>query len=164
MGNGMGTNMGPAAGPAMNMGAPSGSTPTGSTSAGDSDVRSVVEGYKAAFLRNDLDGVFSYFADDVIADDLGVTVMGKQALMDQTMKDYQQFPGLTFSFGDTTYMMDTAMHVITVQADPIHAMGLDRILIEETLVVSQGKIVSFTDVLDRSDPQTARFAQMMGGQ
>ena len=54
--------------------------------------------------------------------------------------------------------MDTAIHYVTLSSDPLRAAGLTRILLIQTLVVFNGKIISLTGALDLTDPETAKFA------
>lgn len=79
------------------------------------------------------------------------------------MKHLQQFPNISVAFDDSAYVLDTAVDRVAVAADPIRALGLSRIWIVEMLVVFQGKIVSFTDVLDLSDAETLKFAMAIAG-
>lgn len=127
------------------------------------DTRTVVEAYKQAFGAGDLDRTFGYFADNAVASDPTGTFVTKADFRRATEGFLAQNPGLTVTFGESVYVLDTALHRVAVSSDPIRAAGVSRIWLIETIVVFNGKIVSYTGVLDLSDAETLRFAQAAGG-
>lgn len=68
-----------------------------------------------------------------------------------------QNPGLSITFGDTVYVLDTAVERFAYTSDPLQAAGFARVMVLDALVVANGMIESYTAVFDTSDPETARF-------
>ena len=127
------------------------------------DVKSVVEAYKQAFASGNLDATFATFADNAASTDPTGVFKNKADFRAATEAFLMQNPGASVSFGDTVYALDTAIHRIAFASDPIRAAGVSRIWLIETLVVFNGKIVSYAAVLDLSDAETAKFAAALSG-
>lgn len=121
------------------------------------DIRTVVETYKQALARLDGATVVGLFDDNVVINDLGMTAKGKAEAIAELTQVVAQNPGLTVSFGETVYVVDTAIERFAFASDPIRAAGFSRLWVVETIVVNRGKIISYTAIFDTSDAETARF-------
>lgn len=128
------------------------------------DIRTVIETYKQALSRLDGATVASLFADDVVVNDLGMTAKGKQEAIAELGQAVAANPGLAITFGDTVYVLDTAIERFAFSSDPVTAAGFSRLWVIETIVVMNGKIASYTAAFDTSDAETARFVQATAGQ
>jgi len=127
------------------------------------DIKTVIETYKQALSRLDGATVASLFADDVVINDLGMTAKGKAEAIAELGQAVAANPGLTVTFGDTIYVLDTTIERFTFRSDPVTAAGFSRLLVIETIVVVNGKIESYTAVFDSSDAETARFLAATAG-
>jgi hypothetical protein len=127
------------------------------------DIRTVVDTYKQALLRLDGATVASLFDDNVVVNDLGMIAKGKAEAIAELSQVVAANPGLTISFGESVYVVDTAVERFSYASDPIRAAGFSRLWVIETIVVNNGKIVSYTAIFDTSDPDTARFAAAAAG-
>jgi hypothetical protein len=130
-------------------------------SAQQPDVRGVVERYKQALVALDGPAVASLFDDHMVINDLGMTANGKAEAIAELSQVVAQNPQLGISFSDTEYVLNTAVERLAFSSDPVRAAGAGRLWTIETIVASNGKIVSYTAVFDTSDPETARFLAAM---
>lgn len=127
--------------------------------------RPVIEAYKTAFAKGDFDTALVNFADNVaVSDPFTCVCTTKAGFLAGIQTAVRQNPGLGLSFGDTVYVLDTGIHRLAVASDPIRALGLTRIWVTETIVVFQGKVISYSTVLDLSDPETVKFATATANQ
>ncbi len=123
--------------------------------------RSVIEAYKTAFAKGDFATALVNFADNVaVSDPFTCVCTTKAGFLAGLQAAVQQNPGLGLSFSDTVYVLDSGIHRLAVASDPIRALGLTRIWVTETIVVFQGKVISYGVALDLSDPSTVQFATL----
>jgi hypothetical protein len=128
------------------------------------DIKAVVNAYKQAFAAGDLDATFATMDDNISVSDLGNVFTNKADWRAYTVELIKQSPGLTVAFGDTVYVLDTAVQRVAVSWDSMRAAGIDRIWVIETIVVSPlGKIVSYSAVPDVNDAQTLTFVMASAG-
>lgn len=127
------------------------------------DVRTVVETYKQALMQLDGATIAGLFDDNVVINDLGVTAKGKAEAVAELRQVVAQNPHLQITFGETVYVLNTAIERFAYTSDPVQAAGVSRVWVIETLVVLNGKIVSYTAVPDLSDAETVRFVQAVAG-
>lgn len=123
------------------------------------DIQTVIETYKQALTRLDGATIASLFDDNIVIDDLGMTAKGKAEAIAELGQAVAQNPGLTISFGDTVYVLNTAIERFAFTSDPVRAVGVSRVWVIETIVVLNGKMVSYTAVPDLSDAETVQFIQ-----
>lgn len=121
------------------------------------DIRSVVDTYKQALMRLDGATIAGLFDDNVVVNDLGLTAKGKAEAIAELTQVVMANPGLTISFGESVYIVDTAVEKFAFASDPIRAAGFSRLWVVETIVVNRGKIISYTAIFDTSDAETARY-------
>jgi hypothetical protein len=127
-----------------------------------SDPAAVDAAWKKAFLAGDLNAVIALYSDDAVETSFVGVSKGKAEIR-AGFEGFLGQPGFTVSVGDTVVVLDTAVHRIAFAADPMRAAGVSRIWIIETLVVFQGKIVSFSAFPDLSDAETLKFVQASSG-
>src|SRR5579859_151453 len=127
------------------------------------DIKTVIETYKQALMKLDGPTVASLFDDNIVVNDLGMTAKGKAEAIAELGQAVAQNPGLTITFGDTVYVLDTALERFAFSSDPVTAAGFSRLWVIETIVVQNGKIVSYTAIFDSSDAETARFLAATAG-
>jgi hypothetical protein len=128
------------------------------------DAKTVDALFKNAFLTGDLDAMFALFAPDAISTEPFGIFTSSAAAKAGLAAFLSQNPRLTASAGDSTVILDTAMHRVAVASDPIRAAGVSRIWLIHTMVVFQGKIIAFAAVPDLSDAETLKFAMAAAGQ
>ena len=121
------------------------------------DVAAVDEALKQAFRSGDPEALERlYAADAVLISPFGV-FHGAGEIRGYIERFFQQNPGLEVTFGETTAVLNTAVHRAHVTSEPIRTSGVDRITLIHTVVVERQRIVSLTAAWDLSDAETARF-------
>jgi mannose-6-phosphate isomerase-like protein (cupin superfamily) len=148
-------NTGPGQRTAFNMFVLDSSKPAANEGA---DVATVDEAFKRAFKALDVDATLDLFADESVElSPLGV-FPGKPAIRASIDTFIRANPGFAVSFEESEIVRNTAVHRVLVSSDPIRATGIIRFALWHTLVVTRGKIVTLSQVLDLADLETARYA------
>lgn len=123
------------------------------------DVRTVIESYKQALLKLDGPAVAALFDDNITLSNFGDTAKGKAEATAALRDAIAANPHLAVSLSDTVYVLNTAIERESFSSDLTRAAGVSRVWGIETMVVLNGKIVSYTAVPDLNDPETVRFIQ-----
>ena len=127
------------------------------------DVATVDERLKQAFITGDRALLKALYAPDaVLISPFGV-FHGSAEISRYIDQFFAANPGLQVSFGETTVILNTAVHRAIVTSDPIHQAGVERIVLIHTVVIEQDHIVSLTARLDQSDDQTRRYTTALMG-
>jgi ketosteroid isomerase-like protein len=128
------------------------------------DIRSVIASYRAALTTLDVQAVGALFDDGVVVNNFGDTARGKADAIALLQGAIAGNPNLKVTLGDTVYILDTAVEREAFSSDVTAAAGVSRVMGIETIVVLDGKIVSYTAAPDLDDPETARFVAMAAQQ
>jgi limonene-1,2-epoxide hydrolase len=123
------------------------------------DIRTVVEAYKQALMQLDGPAVAALFDDNIILSNFGETAKGKAEAIALLGEAIAAHPHLSVTLGDTVYVLNTAIEREAFSSDVTRAAGVSRVMGIETIVVLNGKIVSYTAVPDLNDPETVRFIE-----
>ena len=123
------------------------------------DIKAVVETYKQALTKLDGPTVASLFDDNIVISDFGATANGKAAAIAELQGAVAANPNLSITLSDTVYVLNTAIEREAFSSDTTRAAGVSRVVGIETIVVLNGKIVSYTAVPDLDDPETVRFLE-----
>jgi hypothetical protein len=122
------------------------------------DAATVDAAFKTSFQRGDLDATMDLFAAETVEISPFGVFPGKPAIRGSVETFMRANPGFEATFSESRVVDNTAVHHVTVTSRAIQATGIDRFVLIHTLVVSRGKIVSLSQQLDLTDPQTASYA------
>lgn len=122
------------------------------------DVATVDAAFKKSFLSGDLDATMDLFAPETVEISPFGVFPGKPAIRNSVETFMRANPGFQATFSDSQIVDNTAVHRVTVTSKAIQATGIDRFVLIHTLVVSRGRIVSLSQQLDLTDPQTASYS------
>lgn len=128
------------------------------------DVKQVIETYKQALTKLDGAAVAALFDDDIVLDNFGDTAKGRPEATALLSDAIAANPHLAVTLSDTVYVLDTAIEREAFSSDVTRAAGVSRVWGIETIVVLNGKIVSYTAVPDLNDAETVRFIQFTSQQ
>jgi len=111
--------------------------------------------------RGDIAGAMSVFSDDAVFEGFGLCATarcaGKTAIqreIEREVADKGAFLGLSETF---RYSGETLTSGNEIRSDSIRAAGVERLRLNRTVEVRDGKIVLLRLIPDTSDAQTARF-------
>jgi len=121
-------------------------------------VAMVDESFKKAFKALDLNATVDLFADESVEISPFGVFPGKAAIRASVETFIRANPGFDVTFEGSEIVRNTAVHRVLVSSDPIRSTGITRFALLHTLVVARGKIVSLSQQLDLSDPETGRYA------
>lgn len=126
------------------------------------DPEGVFRAAVAAFNAGDAAAAASYFSEDATITGLcpPANVCHGRAEI-QAQLDEEIAHGAQDEIRSLTVSGDTVTIQLTESAPGFAELGIQRIYINITATVQNGKITSMTDELDLSDSQTATFAQSM---
>jgi len=123
----------------------------------------VVRAMFDAFNNGDIEQFSSYLSDDATATRLcgpAAPCKGKAAIAQATQAEIAE--GVHADIRDLSVNGGTVVVHISEAAAGFAELGIERVYITVTFTVVDGKVTHFDDVLDLSDPQTAKFAQALG--
>jgi ketosteroid isomerase-like protein len=135
----------------------------GRASAEQPNPLSVDAAFKQRFLAGDLDGVLDLFAPDAMMISYAGTFHGRAELRGFFNMLISRNPGLMVNFEESQVIRNTTVHRVFASSDTFRAAGASRVVAIHTLVIQDGMIISFTNLFDLSDPETARFVATSGG-
>jgi ketosteroid isomerase-like protein len=128
------------------------------------DPVALVQQLLAAFDRSDAAGMLALFAEDAVIDDEGgpcaaAPCIGKDAIQ-KALERRAANPPPVHTILKTYVSGNVATIRVEVQSDWVKKAGGERI-IEWAIFETKGAKISYTHggILDRADPQTARFAE-----
>jgi hypothetical protein len=127
-----------------------------------SDAVAIDNAFKQGWMTGNLDAVFTLYAPDVIASVPFGTFTDRASFRAGVDAFLKTQPGASASFGESAFVFSTSVSRTYFSSDPLKALGISRIVIVETRVVRDGKIVSHTGLMDLTDAETARFAAASG--
>jgi hypothetical protein len=127
------------------------------------DIQSTIDALRAATLAGDIDGALALYAPNATVVSPFGSFTGQEALRGFYTAFLAQNADLSITFSDRQTAFFTEVHRSTLSSAGIHAAGFDHIVFLETDVVPNDRITSVTILLDLSDPETAQYAQMLGG-
>jgi len=123
----------------------------------------LVQHFLGAFDRSDAAGMLALFADEAVIDDEGgpcaaVPCVGKDAIQKALERRAANTPPV-HTILTTSVSGNVVTMRVEVRSDRIKQAGVERI-IEWAIFETNGEKIAYTHggILDRSDPQTARFA------
>ncbi len=128
------------------------------------DPAALVQQFLEAFDRSDAAGMFALFADDAVIDDEGgpcaaAPCIGKDAIHKALERRAANTPPV-HTILKTSVSGNVATIRVEVRSDRVKNAGVERI-IEWAIFETNGEKIAYTHggILDRSDSQTARFAE-----
>jgi hypothetical protein len=128
------------------------------TSKEGADIRTVDEAFKHAFQAGDLDATMALFADETVEISPFGIFPSRGAIRSSVETFIRSNPGFSVTFGKSEYVLNTAVHRVTITSDAIRASGVDRFILIHTIVTVRGRIAMLGQQLDLSDVETARYA------
>jgi hypothetical protein len=128
------------------------------TSREGADIRTVDEAFKHAFQAGNLDATMALFADETVEISPFGIFPSRTAIRSSVETFIRSNPGFSVTFGKSEYVLNTAVHRVTITSDAIRASGVSRFVLIHTIVIVRGKIALLGQQLDLNDVETARYA------